>query len=54
MIYTVWIRINFGITVIEESPTVRFKKKWSQILTFIHIMNWDEIPMHILSDNTEL
>lgn len=39
MIYTVWIRINFGITVIEESPTVRLKEKWSQILTFIHIMN---------------
>lgn len=39
MIYTVWIGINFGITVIEESPTVRLKEKWSQILTFNHIMN---------------
>lgn len=54
MLYTVWIRINFGITVIEESPTVRLKEEWSQILTFFISWTADEIPMHILSDNTEL
>lgn len=36
MIYTVWIRINFGITVIEESPIIRLRAREMKSNTDIH------------------